>query len=480
MLLAPLAAALPAGAMVPTVPPAPMLSVAVVAATAPAPSAGTALVRTPNGGLWAFAVKANGQIFQTIRGTGEWTAPHDLGGPFKSGPAATYSATGNHIDLYAVGTDASLKTSVFDAGRWSPWVRISTAFSGGLSAVRLPSGELQVFGVGTDSHVYEVIRKNGRWLPRRDLGGTVRSSTAVTYYAPAKTFDLFAIGTDGRIHHRSWSGRWGGWSPVTSGTGFTGVAAMRVGAALKVYGVNGNRHLYEISRDSRWTSPMNLGGSLIGTPAAVAVPTEFRIVANRTDGTLAETTWRRTWSAWKLLPGSGFPRIVTQPPTRVQLAKTLLARWGGRLSGLPGVLSDLQTTAAGRAISNSASCNRSVYLDERMLTSVVAATSRYQVMVNNMVSGRACGSGYHPLGKAVDFNTVVDPATGRSTNWHSGASGDNQALDREYLTYVAAKITGGGGGAGQRDCAGSAGAELPPGMAFFADTCNHQHLDSRP
>lgn len=97
-----------------------------------------------------------------------------------------------------------------------------------------------------------------------------------------------------------------------------------------------------------------------------------------------------------------------------------------------------------------------------MLRSVVAATDRYRVFVNNMVSGRGCDSGFHPRGMAVDFNTVVDPRTGLSTNWHTGSSSDNRALDREFLTFTARAITS-GGGAGQRNCAGSAGAAYRPG-----------------
>lgn len=450
-----------------------------ITSAALAVSAGTALVRRSGGGYWAFAVKANGQIFQTIKGASGWGSSGDLGGPFKAGPAATYSA-GDHVDLYAVGTDGALKTSIYDNGRWSGWAVIARGFSGGLSALRLPSGELHVFGLGTNGSIYQVRRLNGRWVPPVNLGAGFRYSSSALYDAASHTFNLFSIGTDGRIRHRYYNHGWSSWTPATVSIGFQGVAAAQSGSTVKIYAVSNNRQLYEFSRTAgRWTTPASLGGGLIGSPAATISGGEIRVVANRIDGLLGEIGWRRSWTGWMRMPGSGFPRIVAAAPTRAQLAGTLVSRWGGRLTGLPGVLADLKATAAGQAIRNSSSCNNAVYLDARMLTTVVAATNRYRVFVNNMVTGHGCGAGYHPEGKAVDFNTVVDPATGRSTNWHSGESGDNVTLDVQFLTYVAGSVPS-GGGAGQRYCTGRSGARLPSGMAFFDDFCNHQHLDTRP
>lgn len=449
------------------------------AAAAPAVSAGTALVRRTGGGYWAFAVKANGQIFQTIKGASGWGSSRDLGGPFKAGPAATYS-TADHVDLYAVATDGTVKTSTFDRGRWSGWAVIARGFSGGLSALRLPSGELHVFGLGTNGSIYQVRRLNGRWVAPVNLGAGFRYSSAALYDGASRTFDLFSIGTDGRVRYRNYHHGWSNWTPATVSTGIQGVAAAQSGRTVKIYLVSINRHLYEFGRTAgKWTTPVSLGGSLIGSPAATVGGGEIRVVANRIDGLLGEIGWHRSWTGWMRMPGSGFPRIASAAPTRVQLAATLVSRWGGRLTGLPGVLADLKATAAGHAIRNSSSCNNTVYLDARMLTTVVAATNRYRVFVNNMVTGHGCGAGYHAQGRAVDFNTVVDPATGRSTNWHSGESGDNVTLDVQFLTYVAGSVPS-GGGAGQRYCTGRAGARLPAGMAFFDDFCNHQHLDTRP
>jgi hypothetical protein len=386
------------------------------------------------------------------------------------------------VDVFAIFADGSLRRIGFQGGHWGPWVKLATGFSGGVSVVRSTGDDLHVLAIGTNRHLYEVARKDGKWLPRRDLGGSFAGSSSVTYYAPAKRFDVFAVGTDGRIRYNARtgsSGSWGSWQAATVAKNFTGVASVRVGSALKVYAVSSNRHLYEFGRaPGRSSTPRSLGGSAIGTPSVVATPSQLRVVVNQTNGTLAELVWQGHWSAWKRMPGSGFPSVAPPAPpvqTRVTLAKTLLARWGGRLNGLSGAKSDLQVTAAGRAIT---SCGGAVYLDPKMLAAIVKATNKYQVFLNNMVTGHSCDSGYHPRGKAVDFNTVSDPATGRHTNWHSYESGDNRALDREFLSYAASAITS-GGGAGQANCPGSATAPLPAGMLRFSDYCNHQHLDSR-
>ena len=136
------------------------------------------------------------------------------------------------------------------------------------------------------------------------------------------------------------------------------------------------------------------------------------------------------------------------------------------------MLSDLRTAAAGGTIVSP--CGTRVRLDPRLLTLLVAITDRYHVMVNNLVTGHSCDSGRHPRGGAVDFNIVTDPTTGARTNFHSGGSGDNDALDRQFVSFLATKLPA-GGGLGQRYCGSRGSAAVPKTILFFSDTCNHQH-----
>ncbi len=136
------------------------------------------------------------------------------------------------------------------------------------------------------------------------------------------------------------------------------------------------------------------------------------------------------------------------------------------------MLSDLRTAAAGGSIVSP--CGTRVRLDRRLLTLLVAITDRYHVMVNNLVTGHSCDSGRHPRGGAIDFNIVIDPKTGARTNFHSGGSGDNDALDRQFVSFLATKLPA-GGGLGQRYCGSRGSAAVPKTILFFSDTCNHQH-----
>ena len=157
-----------------------------------------------------------------------------------------------------------------------------------------------------------------------------------------------------------------------------------------------------------------------------------------------------------------------------QLAKALIARWGGSLSGLPAVLSDLRAAAAGRTISNSSSCGRAVRLDPALLRMLLTTTSRYRVSINNIVTGHGCDGGWHPRGAAVDFATVTDPRSGAHSNLHTGRSGDNDTLDRQFTAFLAGALPT-GGAVGQRYCGSRGGAAIPAGIMFFSDSCTHQH-----
>ena len=158
------------------------------------------------------------------------------------------------------------------------------------------------------------------------------------------------------------------------------------------------------------------------------------------------------------------------PPTGAQLAGQLLAMWGGRFGGEAGVLSDLQAVSAGRTITDSSSCGHTVTIDARLLSVLVRLTTRYQVFLNNIITGHGCDSALHPKGQATDFERITDPTTGSTTIFH----GDNAALVSQFLVYLAALLPA-GAGLGQLGCAGN-NVALPAGIQHFVDSCTHQHL----
>lgn len=433
--------------------------------------------------LRIYAIDTRGAAYQQVlRGT-SWTARAALGGGvFRAAPTALYRAAGARTDLFAVAADGRVLQKSAVADRWGSWYSVPVhGFAGPLSSFITAAGDVQLFGPDSTGRVIQAVHDHRTgWRQITLTGDVVRGNVTALFAAAGTRIDLFSVDPQQRIVQRtSRAGRWSSWRAV-SPVGFVGgVGVIRAGTdGWRVIARGGGGVAYQLIYSSaKWRTPERWGGTSLGQPAATPSGSGGLFLTVAATGIVSARAVGSACCRWSALPHPDPPRSAPRPPTtRVELAKALLSRWGGRLTGLGPVRSDLQTTAAGRAIRNP--CGQSVYLDVAMLQVIYAATGRYQVFVNNMVSGRGCDNGYHPRGMAVDFNTVVDPATGRSTNWHTGSSSDNRALDREFLSYAATQVKT-GGGAGQANCAGSATVPLPPQMIRFADSCNHQHLDTR-
>ena len=239
---------------------------------------------------------------------------------------------------------------------------------------------------------------------------------------------------------------------------------------------DGNLVVYRAGR-ALWNS------GTMGHPGARAqMQTDGNLVVRGTNGAAVWSSGTRgAGTALALVLGSGGNLAVVDqagrvvwpkatPPTGAQLAGQLLSMWGGRFNGEAGVLSDLQAVSAGRLITNSSSCGHSVTVDARLLSVLVRLTSRYQVFLNNIITGHGCDSALHPKGQATDFERITDPNTGSTTIFH----GDNAALVSQFLVYLAALLPT-GAGLGQLGCAGN-NVALPAGIQHFPDTCSHQHL----
>ena len=64
---------------------------------------------------------------------------------------------------------------------------------------------LDFFAIGTDGHIYQRAWTGaafGEWV---NLGGNFTGSPAVASWAPNR-LDFFAIGTDGHLYQRAWTG----------------------------------------------------------------------------------------------------------------------------------------------------------------------------------------------------------------------------------------------------------------------------------
>ncbi len=179
------------------------------------------------------------------------------------------------------------------------------------------------------------------------------------------------------------------------------------------------------------------------------------------------------WQA--LLPPKPIAPPIVVAPTAASEAGRLLTMWGGRLTGLPGVYSDLLATSRNQVITNGSSCGRAARVDIRLVHFLVQVTGYYRIRINNIITGHGCDSGQHPLGRSVDIATVTSLSTGAATSFGGNSGPNNLDLDRVFANY-ASTVLPIGAGLGQSTCPGQSSARLRAGVYFFPDVCNHQHI----
>ncbi|MET3808002.1 hypothetical protein ABIB25_005029 [Nakamurella sp. UYEF19] len=161
--------------------------------------------------------------------------------------------------------------------------------------------------------------------------------------------------------------------------------------------------------------------------------------------------------------------------TAAQLAAQLIGMWGGKVTGLPGAYSDLLATSRNQTITNGDSCGRTVRVDIRLVRFLVQLTANYKIKINNIITGHGCDGAQHPKGRATDLATATSLTTGASTSFGGISGPNNLEMDRLFVNYIST-ILPTGSGIGQRNCAGQSSARPRPGIQFFADACNHQHV----
>ena len=200
---------------------------------------------------------------------------------------------------------------------------------------------------------------------------------------------------------------------------------------------------------------------------------------NKSDGTLhlrndassaGGSDYAYGFGATNTVPVSGNWNGNVPATTAAGLASQLLAKWGGNLTGNPGVHSDLVAASQGQTITNSDTCGNTISLDKDLLQVILQITTRYQLFLDNIVTGHGCDQYYHPMGLATDMGGLTDPVSGATTNFTSGSGSDNLSLDRSFVGYLANILTGYGynTGLGQSGCSGRTGIAMPaPGVLLL-------------
>lgn len=139
------------------------------------------------------------------------------------------------------------------------------------------------------------------------------------------------------------------------------------------------------------------------------------------------------------------------------------------------------------------SCGDTNYtLDQELMNVITTLSSKYKVWLNNFgfqYDRNMCGGGEHPKGKAIDLNGIEKIGGGKAggPDWGGITYGDPKqvAVIQEYSSDWLAAIAPNHGGVGQKGCSGNFNPKFPAnavnvnGAAFFADSCDHLHIDVR-
>ncbi|HYG84371.1 MAG TPA: hypothetical protein VD907_05870 [Verrucomicrobiae bacterium] len=104
-----------------------------------------------------------------------------------------------------------------------------------------------------------------------------------------------------------------------------------------------------------------------------------------------------------------------------------------------------------------------------MMRALLQAAQSYKFRIGYTTNGDHGSSSRHYTGRAVDLNAINGIELSDIRN-------NNQAgnIAREFSEHIA-KFLPQGGGIGEKQCMGS--INLPSGINYFEDTCNHLHID---
>src|SRR6516165_10826125 len=147
---------------------------------------------------------------------------------------------------------------------------------------------IDVFGLGTDYSVYHKTWTRGRsgadqWTPDwENLGGNFTCVPVVTSSAVDR-IDLFGLGVDQTMLHRVWNGStWSQWDEL--GGAFTSPPVVLAGAASGTFDIFGRgldflvyHTTWKPGTAAHWEA---LGGGLLGEPIAMSVPAAVRAREN--------------------------------------------------------------------------------------------------------------------------------------------------------------------------------------------------------
>ncbi len=210
----------------------------------------------------------------------------------------------------ATGTDKHLYVRSLTSG-WQEITPVATCIGGPAAVITgTPSTgpfTLTVACRGTDNALWF----NSATLPAsglpaftsgwNNLGGVLTAAPAVAPVGATLTF--FARGSNGHIYTRTLTTGYAETSWISLGSP---TAAANAGSGISDVGFEGTDHGLWLATNSGsgWTTPVDLGGSLIGTPAIGANGDETILLAEGTNTAIWQRTYAGSLPAWITLGGA--------------------------------------------------------------------------------------------------------------------------------------------------------------------------------
>lgn len=189
-----------------------------------------------------------------------WGGWESLGGVLTTLPSVTAWAP-NRLDLVGTGTDAAAYHKWWDGRQWGGWEPQGGILTSDLSITSWGPNRLDFFGTGTDHQCYHkwwdgaacelisVALKAGATdfdvgRGYEGLGGVFTSDVKSVSWS-ANRLDLFGLGTDSAVYHKSWNGaQWSGWEGLGGVFNSPLVAETWGPNALDVFGLGTDNGMY--------------------------------------------------------------------------------------------------------------------------------------------------------------------------------------------------------------------------------------------
>ncbi|HSU15043.1 hypothetical protein [Longimicrobium sp.] len=301
-----------------------------------APNTSPVAVSRAPGVLDVFAIGEGRRLYHWYYprpGTSEWGGPEELAGNTAGwlGRPHAVSWGAGRLDVFAVGEDRRILHWWFDGGWGGPEPLAGTVWSAP-TAVAWGPNRLDVFAAGDDRTLWHWWYEGHGWQGPEPRGGSFPVPPAAGRPSPAPAavswgagrLDVFAVGTDQRLHHWWYQNGWGGPEMLAGLAGSAPAAVSWAPGRLDVFSEYTD-YFTGVVHGNHWWYP-NQAGGWCELPEPVA--------------TFFDTPAATTWGAGRLdLLGAG-PSPIAGDGSQV-----LLHTWYGPAAAIPAAPTNLQASA---------------------------------------------------------------------------------------------------------------------------------------